>query len=103
MAATVLAHLQIDRAALAHAALGAVEETLATDEPFELALSYSDSAESSLRHAFHAARVARERRVGTDQLLEGLLLEENTPAARLLREAGLTPEAIREERARIVG
>jgi hypothetical protein len=103
MAATILAHLGIDRTALSRAALGAVEETLATDEPFELELSYSDSTESALRHAFHAARVGRERRVGTDHLLEGLLLEGNTPSARLLADAGLTADAIREERARVVG
>ena len=103
MAATVLAHLQVDRVALARAAAGAVEETLATDEPFELGLPYSPATEAALRHAFHAARVGRDRRVGTDHLLEGLLLEENTPAARLLVDNGVTAEAIREERARIVG
>jgi ATP-dependent Clp protease ATP-binding subunit ClpA len=103
MASTVLEYLQTDRSALARAAAGAIEETLATDEPFDLEISYSELAEGALRHAIHETRVARERRVGTDHLLLGLLLEENAPASRVLTEAGVTADAVRAERARIAG
>jgi len=103
MASTVLEHLHADRSALARTAVGAIEETLATDEPFELDISYSELAEAALRHAFHDARLARDRRVGTDHLLLGLLLEKNAPASKVLTEAGLSAEAVRAERARIAG
>jgi ATP-dependent Clp protease ATP-binding subunit ClpA len=103
MASTILQQLAVDRVALARAAAGAIEETLATDESFELDIAYSDSAEAALRHSFHEARLTRDRRVGTDHVLLGLVLEENTPAGRVLAEAGLTADAIRTQRARIAG
>jgi ATP-dependent Clp protease ATP-binding subunit ClpA len=101
MAATVLAHLDTDRTALARAAAGAVEETLATDDPFDLKIPYSATAESALRHAFQAARKVQDRRVGTDHLLLGLLLEDSAPASKLLTDAGLSAETVSAERARI--
>jgi ATP-dependent Clp protease ATP-binding subunit ClpA len=103
MAVTIMSHLGIDVTALAHAAAGAIEETLATDEPFSLDLGYSDTAELALRHSFHEARLARDRRVGTDHLLLGLLLESTAPASRVLVEADLNAEAVRAERQRIAG
>jgi ATP-dependent Clp protease ATP-binding subunit ClpA len=103
MASTVLDHLAIDLPALQRAAAGAIEETLASDEPYDLDVSYSPLAESALRHAFHETRVARERRVGTDHLLLGLLLETSAPASRVLTDAGLRDDSVRDERSRIAG
>ena len=74
MAVTLMKQLGSDRTSLQHAAAGAVEETLATDEPLELEIRYSELAEAVLRHAFYAARSAGDRQVGTDHLLLGLLL-----------------------------
>ena len=102
MAATVLERLGTDRNALAHAAAGAVEETLATDDFVDLDIGFSEPARAVLRHAFHEARITRDR-LGTDHLLVGLLLEESSPASRVLADAGLSAEAVRAERARISG
>ena len=103
MAVTLMDQLRTDRTSLQRAAAGAVEETLATDEPLELEISYSDSAEAVLRHAFYAARSAGDRKVGTDHLLLGLLLEESAPASRVLNDAGLTAEVVSAQRSRLVG
>ncbi len=103
MASTLMDLLGTDQSALRRAAAGAIEETLASDEPFDLEMPYSDSAEAVLRHAFHAARSGRDRRVGTDHVLLGLLLEESAPASRVLTEAGLTADRVRAKRSRIVG
>jgi ATP-dependent Clp protease ATP-binding subunit ClpA len=103
MAATIMSHLGTDITALTHAAAGAIEETLATDEPFSLDLGYSETAELALRHAFHEARLARDRRVGTDHLLLGLLVESTAPASRVLVDADLSADAVRAERQRIAG
>ena len=103
MAVTLMEQLRTDRTALQRAAAGAVEETLATDEPLELEVPYSQSAEAVLRHAFYAARSSGDPRVGTDHLLLGLLLEENAPASRVLHDAQLSAEVVSAQRSRIVG
>ena len=103
LAITVLDRLGIDRTALARAAAGAVEETVAADdEVIELDIPFSTPARGVLRDAFHEARITRDR-VGTDHLLVGLLVEGKSPAARVLADAGLTAIAVRKERARIAG
>jgi ATP-dependent Clp protease ATP-binding subunit ClpA len=103
MAATLMEQIGTDRTSLQHAAAGAVEETLATDEPLELEIRYSELAEAVLRHAFYAARSAGDRQVGTDHLLLGLLLEESAPASRVLHDARLSAEIVSVQRSRIVG
>ena len=103
MAVTLMKQIGTDRTSLQHAAAGAVEETLATDEPLELEIRYSELAEAVLRHAFYAARSAGDRQVGTDHLLLGLLLEESAPASRVLHDAGLSAEIVSAQRSRVVG
>jgi ATP-dependent Clp protease ATP-binding subunit ClpA len=103
MARTILERLAMDRQGLERAAAGAIEESLATDEPFDLEIPYSDSAEGVLRHAFQEARAARDRRIGTDHLLLGLLRESSAPASRVLSEAGLSADVVRAERQAIAG
>jgi ATP-dependent Clp protease ATP-binding subunit ClpA len=103
MARALMDQLASDRTTLARNAAAAIEETLATDEPFELEIPYSESAEAVLRHAFHAARSGSDRRVGTDHILLGLLLEATAPAARVLNEAGLTVDAVTAQRNRMIG
>ena len=103
LAMTVLDRLGVDRPALVHAAAGAVEESVASEDVvLELDIPFSTPARSVLRDAFHEARITRDR-IGTDHLLVGLLLENKAPAARVLADAGLTTTAIRAERARIAG
>lgn len=62
--------------------------------------------EAARRVVTDARREAREGHypyVGTEHLLLALTHEESGPAAAVLREAGLTPEHVRSEIARIVG
>ncbi len=103
LAMTILDRLGFDRPALVRAAAGAVEESVAAEDVIiELDIPFSSPARGVLRDAFHEARITRDR-IGTDHLLVGLLVEEGTPAARVLADAGVRATAIRAERAKIAG
>jgi hypothetical protein len=60
----------------------------------------TDECKKVLTFAGEEADRLRHRHVGTEHLLVGMLRVEGSLAARLLRERGLKPEAIREELAK---
>jgi ATP-dependent Clp protease ATP-binding subunit ClpA len=60
----------------------------------------SDECKKVLRQAAEEADRLRQRHVGTEHLLVGMLRVEGSLAGRLLRERGLKPETIREQLAK---
>lgn len=59
-------------------------------------LPLSESSRRVLKHAANEAERLVHRHIGTEHLLLGLLAEENTFAAKLLRDGGADPAQIRE-------
>jgi len=64
---------------------------------------FTDAARRVVTRARQDARDGHYPYVGTEHLLLALTQEESGPAAAVLRDAGLTPERVRSEIARIVG
>ncbi len=60
-------------------------------------LPFSEESKRALRSAAEEAEKLAHRHIGTEHLLLGLLGEERSVAAEILRERGLRPGAVREE------
>jgi ATP-dependent Clp protease ATP-binding subunit ClpA len=66
-------------------------------------LPYTTRAKKALEQAMSAARELKHNYVGTEHLLLGLLTDGTSPAAQVLREAGITLAPAREATLRILG
>jgi ATP-dependent Clp protease ATP-binding subunit ClpC len=60
-------------------------------------LPMSDEAKPALARAAEQSERLGHRQIGTEHLLLGLLLEDDSQVARALREAGFDPSRVREE------
>lgn len=102
LAAVILDRLHADRGMLLRLtviALESPERVESTDEP----IPFSSAALGAIRRALDEAGGGPDAVLGTDHLLLGLLRGEQGSVPRLLRDAGLTADTVRRERARILG
>ena len=66
-------------------------------------MGVSPRAKSALEHAFVASRELGHSYLGPEHILIGLVEEDDGYAGELLRKVGLTPQALRQKTAKVVG
>ena len=102
LAAVILGRLHVDRGMLLRLTVIALENperVESRDEP----IPFSAAALEAIRGALDESGGGEHSVVGTDHLLLGLLRGADGPVPRLLRDAGLSADLVRRERARILG
>ena len=100
-AATVLKNLNVDEAKIRHELNSVLQDGFA---PFSAGnRTEADQKASVIESAIEEARSMNHNYVGTEHLLLGVLSAYDSAAARILRDAGLSDEAVRREVRKLIG